>query len=524
MSDQVQEIRTDLLLRSRFQKRREPTAELIESVKQHGIIQPLVIRPVTTAANGATHEIIAGERRWAAAMANKLQLVPVIVRQASDIEARELQTTENLQRQDYNPIEEAEAYHGLLEDYKKAGIEGEKAIARLCEKVGKSKAAVYERLSLLKLAKPVKEKVGTALPASHAALLVKLPAEMQSDIADALAPGKPVRAGSALEQVVGWHADHARDPQTGLIPFREAKEVVDRAQKRIEAEAAYDKKAAEHRAKGGVALTAAEARAKKPNSYAAPDSYLQDWYSYAGELAKGVADLPKQVMVPDDHDPAKPVMVWPRAEFIAALKKAGKKPRSFGGGGSMADYRRRERERQERQRVEKRILAAVVDPIRGAATKRNAKIPWPLVIQAFAGWKAGELCTRFKWKHSYSNAGQVLADQLAKMPENRMAGILAELAILQFTTSHTGKYQPDLVKLGAFYGVDVKAIAKKMRAQHELLAELKPKKPKPKPKVQTPGKQPKVSKKTLLTAAKRKRLSALMKARWAARRKAAAKS
>src|SRR5256885_211146 len=84
---------------------REALGELVESIRQHGIIQPLVVRNVA-----GKHELIAGERRWRAAQEAGLSRVPIIVRTATDLEVLELSLIENLQRADLNPIEEAQAY------------------------------------------------------------------------------------------------------------------------------------------------------------------------------------------------------------------------------------------------------------------------------------------------------------------------------------------------------------------------------------------------------------------------------
>src|SRR6266581_5094224 len=95
---------------------REALQELIDSIRQHGIIQPLIVRPATagvaaaTGQVGARFELIAGERRWRAAQEIGLAQVPVIIRSASDMEVLELSLIENLQRADLNPIEEAQGY------------------------------------------------------------------------------------------------------------------------------------------------------------------------------------------------------------------------------------------------------------------------------------------------------------------------------------------------------------------------------------------------------------------------------
>lgn len=118
----------------------EALQELVESIRQHGIIQPLIVRPL----NGGAHELIAGERRWRAAQEAGLTQVPVIVRSATDLEVLELSLIENLQRADLNPIEEAQGYARLAGEF---GMKQEE----IAQKVGRSRAAVANALRLLDL-------------------------------------------------------------------------------------------------------------------------------------------------------------------------------------------------------------------------------------------------------------------------------------------------------------------------------------------------------------------------------------
>ena len=118
---------------------REALQELIDSIRQHGIIQPLIVRQV-----GARFELIAGERRWRAAQEIGLATAPAIVRTANDLEVLELSLIENLQRADLNPIEEAQGYARLSNEF---GMRQED----IALKVGRSRAAVANALRLLDL-------------------------------------------------------------------------------------------------------------------------------------------------------------------------------------------------------------------------------------------------------------------------------------------------------------------------------------------------------------------------------------
>ena len=130
---------------------REALQELIDSIRQHGIIQPLIVRPASTTSvaaatgqAGARFELIAGERRWRAAQEIGLGQVPVIIRSASDMEVLELSLIENLQRADLNPIEEAQGYARLASEF---GMRQED----IALKVGRSRAAVANAMRLLDL-------------------------------------------------------------------------------------------------------------------------------------------------------------------------------------------------------------------------------------------------------------------------------------------------------------------------------------------------------------------------------------
>jgi ParB family transcriptional regulator, chromosome partitioning protein len=118
---------------------REALQELVDSIRQHGIIQPLIVRQI----NGR-HELIAGERRWRAAQEAGLTQVPVIIRKATDLEVLEVSLIENLQRADLNPIEEAQGYARLAREF---GMHQED----IATKVGRSRAAVANAMRLLDL-------------------------------------------------------------------------------------------------------------------------------------------------------------------------------------------------------------------------------------------------------------------------------------------------------------------------------------------------------------------------------------
>ena len=141
--------------------------ELVASLRERGIIQPIVARPV----QGATdvYEIIAGERRWRAAQRAGLHEVPVVIIEANDAEALQLAIIENVQRADLNPLEEAEGYRALIEEFGNSQDE----IAKI---VGKSRSHVANTLRLLKLPEAIKSYIHAGkLFAGHARMLIGQP-------------------------------------------------------------------------------------------------------------------------------------------------------------------------------------------------------------------------------------------------------------------------------------------------------------------------------------------------------------
>jgi len=155
---------------ARNPRREFPNAELDElaaSLRERGIIQPIVVRAARGVADG--YEIVAGERRWRAAQRAGLHEVPVVVIEATDAEALQLAIIENVQRADLNPLEEAEGYRALMDEFGNS----QEDIARI---VGKSRSYVANTLRLLKLSDAVKAHIHSGkLTAGHARMLVGEP-------------------------------------------------------------------------------------------------------------------------------------------------------------------------------------------------------------------------------------------------------------------------------------------------------------------------------------------------------------
>lgn len=148
--------------------------ELAESIKEKGVLQPVLVRP-----NGQGYELVAGERRYRAAKMAGLQELPAVIRQLDDTEVVECQTIENLQREDVHPLEEAAGYHQLMKL-------GKYDASRIAAKVGRSVKYVYDRMKLLELTKEAQDLFWDGkIQAGHAILLARLsPSQQQAVLGD----------------------------------------------------------------------------------------------------------------------------------------------------------------------------------------------------------------------------------------------------------------------------------------------------------------------------------------------------
>lgn len=188
----------------------ESLQELADSISQHGIIQPLTVRKLSS----GYYQIIAGERRWRAARLAGLQEVPVIVIQADDRKAAELAMIENLQREDLNPMEEAAGFQSLIESYHMTQEEA-------AQRVGKSRSAVTNALRLLGLTPSVRKLVEEGkLSAGHARALVPLSPSLQESAANAIVSGGlSVRQTEALVKRLSAEKKEAQDKDPDEVDY-----------------------------------------------------------------------------------------------------------------------------------------------------------------------------------------------------------------------------------------------------------------------------------------------------------------
>ena len=185
-------------------------AELAESIREHGIIQPLTVRKRAS----GYYQIIAGERRWRAARIAGLQEVPVIVIEADDRKAAELAMIENLQREDLNPMEEAAGFQALIDNYHMTQEEA-------AQRVGKSRSAVTNALRLLGLTPAVRKLVEEGkLSAGHARALLPLSPIVQENAANAVVSGGlSVRQTESLAKRLAAEKKEKSKPDSSQVDY-----------------------------------------------------------------------------------------------------------------------------------------------------------------------------------------------------------------------------------------------------------------------------------------------------------------
>lgn len=159
-------------VRDKFQKYSEDDESLVTSIREHGLIQPILIRPLSHG-----FEIVAGHRRYQACKSLRWRFIPCKIREMTDKQAFEIQLSENIQRKSMDPIEEAEAFRRYVIDFGWGGV------SDLAKKIGKSEEYVSHRIQILKLPEEIKTKIAShMLNVSKAIEISAIPLEKQSQI------------------------------------------------------------------------------------------------------------------------------------------------------------------------------------------------------------------------------------------------------------------------------------------------------------------------------------------------------
>ncbi|MHB8945194.1 MAG: ParB/RepB/Spo0J family partition protein [Bacillota bacterium] len=210
---------------NQYQPRRvideEKLAELVESIREHGVVQPILVRPT---AGG--YELVAGERRWRAAQLVGLDTIPAVVKDYDDAQSMEIALVENLQREDLNPVEEADAFRRLMEEFKLT----QEDVAR---RVGRSRPAVANALRLLSLPEGIREDVSRGtISAGHARAILSLDRDdLKARLTEAIkARHLSVRQAEELAKELPKHKAAKGRPTTAMEPaLKEVEENLRRA-------------------------------------------------------------------------------------------------------------------------------------------------------------------------------------------------------------------------------------------------------------------------------------------------------
>ncbi|MDH3760468.1 MAG: ParB/RepB/Spo0J family partition protein [Gammaproteobacteria bacterium] len=212
-SDGLVELDIDRIQRGKYQPRQnfdqDALQELADSIRAQGIVQPVVVRP-----EGGHFELVAGERRWRAAQLAGLQKIPAVIRELDSKSAAAIGLIENIQREDLNPLEEAQAFLRLIEEF-------DLTHQQVADSVGRSRAAVSNLLRLLDLAQPVKDQVNKGLlNMGHARALLALIRHDQIEVAKLVVNrGLSVRETELLvKKTLASQAGASKKPAVAVDP------------------------------------------------------------------------------------------------------------------------------------------------------------------------------------------------------------------------------------------------------------------------------------------------------------------
>ncbi|MBT0886162.1 MULTISPECIES: ParB/RepB/Spo0J family partition protein [Acinetobacter] len=230
---QLKQIDVNLLKRGEYQPRRfiqeQNLQELAASIEKHGVMQPIVIRPIDDEQH--PYEIIAGERRWRAAQLAGLTEIPAIVRDLTDQVAIALALIENIQRQDLNPIDQAMALQRFHDEF---GLSHQE----IAETVGKARTTVSNLLRLLTLAEPVKELMQQGLlDMGHARAILTLKAKDQLKVAQHVIE-KNLSVRQTEQLVRDFNAPKQEKPKTAIAP--DIQQLTQRLSERFSADVKID--------------------------------------------------------------------------------------------------------------------------------------------------------------------------------------------------------------------------------------------------------------------------------------------
>jgi ParB family chromosome partitioning protein len=513
MTKEFQIVPISQIIESRTNPRRNFRAmdELTASVKKHGVLVPLLVRPGTVKGPMLDgYEIIAGARRYRAAKAAGLQELPVRVKDLGDTEALELQVIENLQREDVHPLEEALGYQALLE---RPGYD----VAAIAGKVGKSESYVYQRLKLADLVKPAQNAFfEDRITAGHAILIARLQPkdqekalkacfadqqgfELEDD--DEIKPDDELRGVRFLSVWIqeNIHLDlHAApfsktDPnlvgpdatspapgpcttcpkRTGFLPqlfpdIAKKDTCTDREcyQLKIQAHIAVKKAELEKKGKPLIEVTSEWSSDRKGG----PESPLpRNKYHEIRDKNDRCESAKKAIVVSGYRDRGKILDICSDPEC--------KKHHQFSNHQASAKEQARQKAEEEKRRRQEQIRKQLLEEILSRAPKTLTRDEWELVAEAFIrrmdAVDAKRVCARHKWEpakgqYGYQDSREGIRARVSKLTTAELSNLFVELALVgELTVSSWSKIEKSVALTGTAksYGIDVAAVEKRIDAE-----------------------------------------------------------
>jgi ParB/RepB/Spo0J family partition protein len=477
--------------------------ELTESVRQDGVLEPILVRPVVPGKDGCAYEIVAGERRFRAATEAQLQDVPVIVRDLTDAKALEIAVIENLLRQDLNPIEEADGFQRLLKEH---GYSADDLAAR----TGKSRAYVYTRLKLVHLPDLAKRALWEERINASIALLIaripdpKLQVQATKDILSGEGTGEPMNLRAAVRYVQSRYmlslvsapfptADVALVPAAGACsacPKRTGNSPdlfgdVGRADVCTDPRCFAEKKEAEWQR---VQLKAAESGQAVLGETDSRRLFHGDRLSYGSpyvDLAARCDDDPKgrnwqkllgkhtprTILARDEDGRVHRLVRRPDAE--GALAKGGHRfeVRSQVEQRHAAEQKKEEQKRRRRLEVlRKGADLATAELVRRAEEQEPAAAFWRVIVEGLAAgsWHEviGTVCKRRGWVEKNVRPEALLVRRSASMEATELRALVLELVVSRgaFTTWGTLGFGKTLVSACTAYKVDLQMVEQRVKA------------------------------------------------------------
>jgi ParB/RepB/Spo0J family partition protein len=481
-------------------------AELTASVKAHGVLQPILVRP-----NGkeGTYELVAGERRFRAAQAAGLASIPAMVRELTDVQVLEVQVIENLQRDDLHPLEEAEGYRQLHE---KHGY----SVEDLAAKVGKSKAYVYARLKLCDLAPAARKPFVEGKVSASIALLVaripdpKLAEQAMKEIATPRHEREPLSYREAFEHIqhrymtalsdAPWEKDDAAllpaagpcttcpkrtgnqaelfgdvkspDVCTDVTCFGKKRKLF--IERRLDQARAAGMKVIEGKAAEKMEYDRSLVRL---DSHADAVPYGSKLYGKTYRALLGKSVEPSVLLaVPQRHYGAKPgevelIEAAPRAEVLKAIRE--KYPQAAVSSSTSRSSSAADTARKKRALHMAKVHAAAVDQMVGTAAARPADLGfWRFILTALVRHSWHAVCVEvLKRRGVELKRSSDASTQVRKLADGMKTDGELRALLVEILTTRDSSYEwrgdgyADALKAGCqLYGVNLKKLDASMKA------------------------------------------------------------